>query len=126
MFKNLLRIPDTFDPDERRQRQVLNAILIFFIVLLLATILVIVLAYCNCTSLSYKELGKGLLTWISLSFIVFAILFFMNRSPYVPSWLSSTIFIFLLMAIMSQSDTPYELYNGRSIVVWAIPIMVAA
>src|SRR5688572_19845967 len=126
MLKNLLRIPDTFDPDDRRQRQVLNAVLIFFIALHLATLFIIALAYCNCMTLSYKELSEGLLTWISISFAVFIILLFMNRSHRIPSWLSRALFLIIFMAILTQADTPYELYNGRSLVVWGIPIMVAA
>src|SRR5882724_2312671 len=111
MLKNLFRIPDTFDPDDRRRRQVLNATFIFFIAMLLITFFIVALAYCNCTSISYKELGKGLLPGVSASFIIFSILLFMNRSPHIPSWASGAIFIIFLIVIETQADTPYELYN---------------
>jgi signal transduction histidine kinase len=59
------------------------------------------------------------------SLIIYGVLLLMNRSPRVPSWLSGGLFIGLLIALLAQSDTPYELYNGRSMVAWVLPILLA-
>ena len=49
-----------------------------------------------------------------------------NRSPRIPGWVSAAIFIALMILIATQSDTPQELYGGRSLMYWVIPIMISA
>jgi signal transduction histidine kinase len=122
MFQNLFRIPDTFDPDDRRRRQILNILLIVILVaMLIGFIVTIAIYYQNLDSHSIALIG-----WSILGIVVLSILLLANRSHSLPGWLSAAIFIGFLIAAFTQVDTPGELYNGRSLVVWVIPIMIGA
>jgi signal transduction histidine kinase len=126
MLQNLFRIPDTFDPDDRRRRQILNILIVVFIMFSLLGIIVIIReACCNFDPNEPMDLGFLFLVTI-FSLIVFIVLLFANRSHRLPGWISSTIFIGFLLLLMTQVDTPNELYNGRSLIVWVIPIMIGA
>lgn len=126
MLKNLLHIPDTFDPEDRRRRQVLNVLLIFSIVIAFLTILLTLagLTCYECDPETARERNDPVMVWTILTLGLFSVLLWMNRSRRVPSWLSGAIFIICFTAVLSQADTPAELYNGRSTLVWALPIML--
>ena len=127
MLKSLFHIPDTFDPDDRRRRQVLNTLLILFIVGDLAAESLTFLAYCKCTPFVFTDSGAEFFLIPGLwGLVICAGLMFTNRSPRVPVWLSGAIFMGLMIALFLESDAPYEVYNGRSTIMWAIPIMVGA
>jgi signal transduction histidine kinase len=116
-FRELLLIPNIIDPDDRRRRQVLNILLIFCIaVSFMGTILAL-------TVMSVTETSP-ILPFLILGF--FGSLWFINRSSRLPSWVSGVIFIMVSIIYFAQADNPSELYNGRSTVMWAIPIMVSA
>jgi signal transduction histidine kinase len=128
MLKNLLRIPDTFDPDDRRRRQVLNVLLIFFLVadLLGGLITLSWLACYSCASFSSYQHSIELLILIIPTGMFIGILLWTNRSPRVPAWLSGTIFIVSIIVLLTQVDAPAELYNGRSTTLLVFPIMLSA
>jgi signal transduction histidine kinase len=50
----------------------------------------------------------------------------MNRSPRVPAWVSGAILILFSIVLFAQADTPVELYDGRSLIVWVVPILLGA
>ncbi len=126
MLKNLLRIPDTFDPDDRRRRQILNILLIVFITIaLLFIVLSLLIIYYHLNPDGSIEEENVLLPAI-LFMSVTGILLVANRSPRAPGWLIGTIFLTLFTVALSQSDTPERLYNGHSLIAWVIPIMVGA
>lgn len=124
MLKNLFRIPDTFDPDDRRRRQVLNILLIVFIIIDLLLIFITLLFYDY--SYSSANNGEPLVGVLILAIVIFGILLIANRLPGIPGWVSAIFFEAFLIFIMTHADTAYELYNGRSLVIWALPIMVSA
>jgi signal transduction histidine kinase len=49
----------------------------------------------------------------------------LNRIRSIPYWLSSTIFIFVLIFLGLVSDTPQQILNGPSTVFFVIPILLA-
>lgn len=48
-----------------------------------------------------------------------------NRSKYIPYWLSSTIFLLALTILALFSDTPLQVMNGRSTMFFMVPILLA-
>src|SRR5258706_12250572 len=127
MLKNLLRIPDTFDPDDRRRRQVLNILLILFVLAnLLGFTIELFTISCNCLNVPDID-SNGLRELLILdvaNIILCGILLMANRSLRMPGWLSGTIFLTYFIIIITQTDTPEALYNGRSLIAWVVPIML--
>ncbi len=127
MLRSLFHIPDTFAPDDRRRRQVLNTLLIFFILGDLAAESLTFLAYCKCTAFVFTDSGIEYFLIPSLwGLAICFVLMFTNRSARVPVWLSGAVFMALMIALFLASDTPNEVYNGRSTIMWSIPVMVGA
>src|SRR4051812_2764768 len=121
MFKNLLRIPDTFDPDDRRRRQILNVLLIVLTVDGLLNLFYTVFAsVCHCVDIAGIDQGNinNLIIFALLGVILFGALLIANRSSKVPSWLIAVVILIFLIIGISQTDTPQELYNGRSLIAW--------
>lgn len=121
MLKKLLTIPDTFEPDDRRRRQILNILLIVFLVMMSMLHVVITIMFYSSDPYSSAMIG-----WAALSIIVIGVLLVSNRSHRLPGWISSAIFIGFLIAAITQLDTPTELFDGRSLIAWVIPIMLGA
>lgn len=129
MLKKFLTIPDSFEPDDRRRRQILNILLITTTVITLISFFYkIFLILCNCNNIGQDVQNENipLLIIDIFMFIVMSSLFVVNRSSKIPSWLSGGIFLLFFIFLLTQVDTPSELYNGRSTVVWVIPIMFSA
>ncbi len=122
MLKNLFRSPNTFEPEDRRRRQVLNVILIFFG---LMTILSCSITLANIYDVTNEE-KQRLFILNTCIFVFLYILWRMNRSSRIPSWLGGTIFIVLVIMLFTQADSPAELYDGRSTIIWVIPIILSA
>lgn len=125
MLKNLLRIPDTFDPDDRRRRQVLNILLIICImlnVIVISLSLILLASYRT----SNATPNNNPATAPVFAMILFIVLLLMNRSPRIPAWLTGTIFIVFCLALFTQADTPAELYNGRSTLIFTIPLLLGS
>ena len=116
-----MQIPDTFDPDDRRRRQILNIILSFFIVAGLLSVIV-TLSYGD-TLLEVVQDPDGLLVLLSSTsvVIVFALLSILNRWERAGS-LAGWLCVIALIAITSISDTPNELL-GRGLIFWTLPIL---
>ncbi len=121
LLKRILTIPNTFDPDDLRRRQVLNTVLVLIIVTSSSLLI---------TSFTKKNIISDLQTnadtRIAFAACVSAlllsiVLLLLNRSSRMPKNLVGWIFVVGLTAIISVSDSPLYLTNGRSIFAWAIP-----
>ena len=122
MLKKLLTIPDTFDPDDRRRRQILNILLVAFITLsILNGIVALMLSI-----LMHDAHATILINLSAWATIFFTLLLFANRSPKLPGWLVSSILVTFVIIAIAQVDTPKELYDGRSLLSWVLPIMLGA
>jgi signal transduction histidine kinase len=122
MLKNFVTIPNTFDPDDRRRRQILHIILIIF------AVVVCIELFITLIFLQQLETEHASVLMISpiVAIIATSILLIANRSPKIANWITSAIFISLFVGLISHIDTPDELYNGRSLIAWVIPIMLGA
>ena len=60
MLKNIFRIPDTFDPDDRRRRQVLNNLVLVFLGIYVL-LLPIALFHVCCSGENNEKMDPGIL-----------------------------------------------------------------
>src|SRR5688572_1409977 len=126
MLKKLFSIPNTFEPDDRRRRQVLNILLVVYMLFVLgAIILSLLLIYYPFNPLGSED-SENLLPLLIIFALTMGSLLVFNRSPRIPGWVSAAIFIALMILISTQSDSPEELYGGRSLMYWVIPMMISA
>src|SRR5690349_4179684 len=128
MFKNLFDLPNTFHSKDHRRRQILNILSIvsvFSMTLVLGITLVIVQFPVGRDVLAYPGIGRGI-TAVAVMMVVSSIMLTMIRSPKVPSWISGVIMIVMSFAVFSQADSPEQLYNGLTMLVWPVPIVLAA
>ncbi len=127
MLKKLFTIPDTFDPDDRRRRQVLNILLIVFALVGIVGI-IIVLMTTDCLFCGHLAKDSYLyLFYASVIDVILCItLLVINRSRSIPGWFAAAIFVAFIFGIMSQVDTPYERYHGGSQIIWIVPILLSA
>jgi PAS domain S-box-containing protein len=123
LLSQLLEVPST-DPGDARRRKLLNILLVGIAVLML--LLVLVTAIASITGALGREytgiilLRRGSL--IGLAGV--AVIFLVNR--HVSGWLASSLFLVLLILVSSLSDEPAQLVEGRSLFVFAIPILMAS
>jgi signal transduction histidine kinase len=123
MLNNPFRIPDTFDPEDHRRRQILNILLILFTFMgLLVFILALFFSFLP-RNLEYNSMP---LVWSAFTIAICTVLIFANRLPHIPGWLTGVVFVALMMAIISVTGTPDDLYNGKGLITWVLPVMVGA
>ena len=117
----LLDVP-SIDPDDARRRKLLNILLMGMASLVLLGLSATIVA--NIAGLiDYNE--TTLLYQATLGTLVgIAIIFAINR--YWSGWLASSLFLLLLTVALTFSDTPQEVARGRSLFLFAIPILMAS
>jgi len=120
-FPKLLQLPDTFDPDDRRRRQILNLILALFIAGGLVSIIA-TFSYGDSFMEIIRDQDGVLILLSSVAVVViFTLLFLLNRWERAGT-LAGWLFVLSLIAITSISDTPSELVE-RGLIVWTLPIL---
>ena len=85
------------------------------------------------TDLSYlvfrqspADVNLHLLIYICLAAVgILLVMIAMNRIRFIPYWISSTIFILVLIFLGLVSDRPEEILGGRFTIYFVIPIMLA-
>ena len=123
LLSQLLEVPST-DPGDARRRKLLNILLVGIAVLMV--LLVLVTAIASITgALGQESTGILLLRRGSLIGLAgVAVIFLVNR--YVSGWLASSLFLVLLILVSALSDEPAQVVEGRSLFVFAIPILMAS
>jgi signal transduction histidine kinase len=117
----LLQLPDTFDPDDRRRRQILNIILALFIAGGLVSIIA-TFSYGDSFIEIIQDQDGALILLSSVSVVVvFSLLFLLNRWERTGT-LAGWLFVLALTAITYISDIPSELV-GRGLIYWTLPIL---
>jgi PAS domain S-box-containing protein len=121
-INQLLDVP-SMDPDDARRRKLLNILLLGVGVIVSLIMVVTTIAIPLGTAGDPGEIRgvyiAGLGTLIGTT-VIFAI----NR--YGAGWLASTLFLILLTLAGVASDEPQQVAEGRSMIVFAIPIFMAS
>jgi PAS domain S-box-containing protein len=122
--KRLLDVP-SMDPDDARRRKLLNillgGILILTLFLFLATIIVDVggvWEWDRPQDRTTAYLGS------IVTFVGSLIIFMINRRG--PGWVASSLFVLLMVALVTITDTPQEVASGRGLLLFAIPIIMGS
>jgi PAS domain S-box-containing protein len=122
--KRLLDVP-SMDPDDARRRKLLNillgGILILTLFLFLATIIVDVggvWEWDRPQDRTTAYLGS------LVTFVGSLIIFMINRRG--PGWVASSLFVLLMVALVTITDTPQEVASGRGLLLFAIPIIMGS
>lgn len=116
----LLDVPTT-DPDDSRRRKLLNVILAgLFIIAVVALIVTVVLIASGDSVQENIALIWKLLAMLTGTFVVY----YINRK--ISGFIASAIFLVFLLVIISISDTPKDLIDGRSLLYFMIPVAMAS
>ena len=114
------------DADEARRRKLLNIILAG--IALLSVVMVLIVFFLNITGQSTMAKQDSQLAYVSGFALIFGTLIFysVNRNLKIPGWVASGSFLVFLLVILGLTDSPQELADGRSLFVFAIPIIMSS
>jgi len=121
-FKN---IPE--EEKERRRRMTAHSVLMI-LGAAVAVLLVSVIYFYFVLSPAERavDIRMRLLINTSIAGIgLFAIMLGINQIKAIPHWLSSTIFVFILIILGLFSDSPQQIMGGQSTLYFVIPILLA-
>jgi PAS domain S-box-containing protein len=121
IVSRLLDVPST-DPDDARRRKLLNILLLGMTPLTLLTLLVTIFA--STAGLESQERIIALYAGSMVMLVGLAAAFVINR--YWSGWLASSLFLLLVTAVVAVSDEPQEVAGGRSLLLFAVPIIMAS
>ena len=120
-LSKLLGLPDTFDPDDRRRRQILNIILALFIAGGLVSIIATFSYGDSFNEIIHEQDGVLILLSSLAVVVIFTLLFLLNRWERAGT-LAGWLFVLTLIAIISISDVPNQLLE-RGLIFWTLPIL---
>lgn len=114
------------DADEARRRKLLNIILAG--IAFLSVVMVLIVFFLNITGQSTMAKQDSQLAYVSGFALIFGTLIFysVNRNLKIPGWVASGSFLVFLLVILGLTDSPQELADGRSLFVFAIPIIMSS
>ena len=119
LFNTLLETPYAKDPDDARRRRILGILLVsIFILTILGILAAITFFSGNDEGVSLIYLSGPLL--LAITFIIFLI----NR--FRSGQLASSLFLLLLLILFAFTDTPEQVSNGRTLFVFAIPVVISS
>ena len=121
IVNQLLDVPST-DPNDARRRKLLNILLMGMASLVLLGLLAAIVASITSKAIEPGITALYLTTLGTLAGI--AIIFAINR--YWSGPLASSLFLILLTVALAFSDEPRQVVEGRSIFLFAIPILMAS
>ena len=113
----------TTDLEDARRRKLLNILLVGIGSITLLILLATTIA--NVAGLLTWDEGTALIYEGSLAALVgIMVIFAINR--YWSGWLASLLFSLLMVAIVAVSDEPLQVVEGRSMFLFAIPILMGS
>jgi PAS domain S-box-containing protein len=118
---DVLDVPST-DPDDRRRARLLNILLLGSLLISLLAILAAVIIDVN-DMVSPEQIP--VLYWAPILLLVGIItVYAINRHG--SGGLASGLFLLLLIVLLAHSDQPQEVADGRSLLLFAVPIVMAS
>ncbi|MCD4687093.1 MAG: PAS domain-containing protein [Anaerolineae bacterium] len=122
LVSRLLDVPTTGAEDARR-RKLLNILLLGLLAIDTIAILITLLVFIFASVGEELELLL-LVAGTSILFVGILVIYAINRYRSGP--LASGLFLLLLTFVFTFSDVPYEVANGRSLFLFAVPIIMAS
>ncbi len=120
-----LKIPNTFDSDDLRMRRILNIILLALMLISLVA-LASVFIYGDSVMEVLSSEDSQPIFWGSLVMVtICAILIILNRSTRISKDIVGWMLVVLMTTVVTFSDHPAELANGRSLIFWFLPILLS-
>ena len=120
-FNRLIDVPSA-DPDDARRRKLLNIILVSMVGIAILTMLVGALAM---RLTPVPDPGIAFVFPAAMATLLGVLIFyFINR--FWSGVAASILFLLFLTMLLALADSPSELANGRSLFLFAIPIIVAS
>ena len=121
-LNTILNVPTT-DPDDARRRRLLNILLLGTLIAAMIGLVSIVI-----NNILHPEVSQSETQILLVGITVFTLgifgIYLVNRR--FSGRLAALLFLFLLTAIFSFTDTPEELSNGRSLFLFTIPIAMSS
>ena len=122
-FSRLISV-SSIDSDDARRRQLLNIILLGVIVLTVILFLIFMI-YVLWQVQGVTSEDMQAIPYIAAGLLAgTAVIYFLNKR--VRGGIASTVFLVFLVVIFNFSDTPDQLADGRSLVLFSIPIVMAS
>jgi PAS domain S-box-containing protein len=121
LVNQLFEIP-TADPEDGRRRRLLN-ILLFGVVGLILLMMPVTLA-ARAAGLVADEYATTLLRGSLIGLGGACLVYVVNR--YLSGWVAASLFLLLLVLVSAFSDDPQQVVDGRTLFVFAIPILMAS
>ncbi len=130
LMRWLFFVPPIQNPDEARRRAILARVLVFLILLAVFMSAQMTTLFPADQVVSGQFLQndevRTLFVAAQLGSLFFAVVWWLNRWNLKSiGWLPSVITELLFIVIISQSDTPVELIDGRSLMLWVLPIALS-
>ncbi len=126
-MKRFFSVPDTFDPDDLRMRQILNIVLITLTLLAFLAIVFLFIpsfGFSSPQTLLSNSNAEYVLKPSLLGMLIFTGLFFLNRWKRAPRNVAGALLVLLMTFMIMISDDPVQLVNGRTLMFWMIPIIL--
>lgn len=118
-FLNQILTVPVNDPDGARRRKLLNILLLGVSTLCIVTLIVVLTVYHLSSETSAMVYG-------SLAMLVGTVLIYMiNRRP-TSGYIASHLFLVLVTAVMTFSDSPEQVATGRALFSFTFPIIMAS
>jgi PAS domain S-box-containing protein len=121
-INQLLNVP-SMDPDDARRRKLLNILLTGAGVIALLVIVVTTIALPFGMAGDPEEVRGVYIAGLG-TLVGVVIIYLINR--YGPGWLASALFLLLLTLAAVASDEPRQVAEGRSLIIFAMPIFMAS
>jgi PAS domain S-box-containing protein len=121
LLNRLFYVP-TKDPEDARRRSLLTILLVGIAALMLAMVLVTVVA--SIMGLAEQGHVTTLVRGSLFGLAGLIIIYLINR--YWSGWIASSLLLLLLILITAFSDDPQQLVDGRTLFVFAIPILMSS
>jgi signal transduction histidine kinase len=138
MLKKLFTIPDTFDPDDQRRRQVLNVLLTGILITGITALLFLVSFTGDGITALTRTIKDGsnynpyndpvvrpVLASATIGIGSALALLIANRSTKIPGWLTGSLFVIFLSFALLASGTPDQNFS-RDLMYWVLPVSIGA
>ncbi|MEW5867920.1 MAG: PAS domain-containing sensor histidine kinase [Chloroflexota bacterium] len=122
LWHRLIDIP-SIDPDESRRSRLLNIILVMLEAAVVVTLVAYIVSVVSTESVQAIDPGYRLLMAVTSALVMLVVIYWVGRR-----WsarLASALLLVLLTVLITVSDDTFQLIQGRSVINYVLPIILA-